>query len=201
MVVVEVGLAANLNDGQRLPPEDTDRDFPTGDERFDHAIAKFSSHPLGGGHRLTPTVDDVHANAAALPDRLDHKPLPKRLQLLLASCGIRILVEFQNRRHFHAGLCEELFADHLVERSPAGLGTAAHVDQAAILEDLLKLPVLAELAVQSREEDVDVPPVEDLHIIRADIRGNDVLPALPQRLGDTPAALQAYVTLAPDAAP
>jgi len=54
--------------------------------------------------------------------------------------------------------------------------------------------------MQSGEENVDVGPVEDLHIIRADIRGDDVEPALPKRLGDAPTAIQTHLPLPTDTA-
>ena len=102
--------------------------------------------------RLRAALDHVHAHAAALPDRLDHEPLAERLELSIELGRVGAGAELHDRRHLHARRREEPLAGHLVERQPAGLGAAARVDQAAILEDLLKLPVLAELAVQGQEE-------------------------------------------------
>ena len=201
LVVVEPGLAANLDDGQDLSPENADGQLAARDERFDHAIAEFSQHLPGGGHGLFAAIDHVDADAAALPDGLDHEALAQSLQLLLQLRRPHVASELHHRRHVDTGAGKQSLARHLVKRQPAGFGAAARIDQAAILEDLLKLAILAKLAVQGQEEDVDVPPVEDLHVVGPNIRHDHVQPGPLHRLGDAPAALQTHFALAPDARP
>jgi hypothetical protein len=102
-----------------------------------------------------------------------------------SSSAVHVAGEFYDRRHIHAGTGKQPFARHLVERQPARFGTAAGVDQATILENPLKLAILAELAVQGQKEHVDVPAVEDLHVVRPNIRRDYIEPGLLHRSSAT----------------
>jgi hypothetical protein len=103
--------------------------------------------------------------------------------------------ELHDRRHSHSGSREQPLAGHLVERQPAGLRTASGIDEPTILEDLLELPVLAELPVQGQEEHVDVPAVQDRHVIRPNVRRHNFDPTLPQSLGEAIDAFSADTVL------
>ena len=105
---------------------------------------------------------DVNADGRSLARRLDH--VGQRKVRLLADAN-----DFPTRRR-HAVLRKFLFRGNLVESQPALGHSFAGVGNAAILQDLLHLAVLAKSAVQGDESQLGVVRQDEIGVLDIDFR-------------------------------
>src|SRR5213082_789497 len=173
--ILKAAFGNDLENGQRLIAQNSDRQFAAGDKLFHQKLsiefARFGERSL----QLTGLLNNIDSDSRSLPRRLDDQGNGQR----------RLFIRTNHLPPRSGDTCrfEFLFRFDFIECGPAFFDAIAGIRQTAIFQNLLDLAVFAKRPVNGEEGEIDIS--RQLKIFVADIDFENLRPARAQRLGDT----------------
>ena len=173
--IVKAALGNDLENGQRLIAQNSDRQFAAGDKFFHQKLsiefARFGERRL----QLTGLLNNIDSDGRSLPRRLDDQGNGQR--------RLFIRTNHLPPRSGDTAPLRIFFSIDFIECGPAFLHAVAGIRHAAIFQNLLELAVFAKRPVNGDEGEIDI--FRQLKIFVADIDFDNLRPERAQRLGDT----------------